>query len=37
LPGADAYYERCLSIPFFPAMTDADVERVAGALARVVG
>lgn len=27
-PRAEAYYERCLSIPMFPAMTDADVERV---------
>lgn len=36
LPGADAYYARCLSIPFFPAMNDADVERVAEALAKLV-
>lgn len=36
LPGADAYYARCLSIPLFPAMTDGDVERVAGALAKLV-
>ena len=35
LPGADAYYERCLSIPLFPAMRDDDVERVATALARL--
>ena len=35
LPGAEAYYERCLSIPLFPAMTDADVERVALALTRI--
>lgn len=32
LAGADAYYARCLSIPFFPAMDDADVRRVADAL-----
>jgi len=32
LPGAEAYYARCLSIPFFPSMTDADVERVVVAL-----
>jgi len=25
---AEAYYERCLSIPLYPAMTDEDVERV---------
>jgi len=29
LPGAEAYYGRCLSIPFFPRMTDDDVYRVA--------
>jgi len=29
LPGADSYYARCLSIPMFPAMTDADVHAVA--------
>jgi UDP-4-amino-4,6-dideoxy-N-acetyl-beta-L-altrosamine transaminase len=32
LPGAEAYYARCLSIPLFPAMTDSDVARVADAL-----
>ncbi len=37
LPGAERYYERCLSIPFFPAMTDDDVHRVAAALARLAG
>ncbi|MBX3548104.1 MAG: UDP-4-amino-4,6-dideoxy-N-acetyl-beta-L-altrosamine transaminase [Xanthobacteraceae bacterium] len=36
LPGADDYYARCLSIPLFPAMTDDDVGRVAGALAKLV-
>jgi UDP-4-amino-4,6-dideoxy-N-acetyl-beta-L-altrosamine transaminase len=36
LPGADAYYRRCLSIPLFPGMADADVERVAAACARIV-
>jgi dTDP-4-amino-4,6-dideoxygalactose transaminase len=36
LPGADAYYARCLSIPFYPAMADGDVARVAAALARIV-
>lgn len=35
LPGADAYYDRCLSIPLFPTMTDSDAERVVRALARV--
>jgi UDP-4-amino-4,6-dideoxy-N-acetyl-beta-L-altrosamine transaminase len=32
LPGADAYYARCLSLPFFPSMVDDDVRRVVGAL-----
>jgi dTDP-4-amino-4,6-dideoxygalactose transaminase len=36
LPGADAYYARCLSIPFYPSMTDADVGRVVDALAGLV-
>ncbi len=35
LPGASAYYARCLSIPFFPTMSDADVERVAAQLAEL--
>ncbi len=33
LPGAWAYYERCLSLPLFPAMADEDVDRVVDALA----
>ncbi|PWB59729.1 MAG: UDP-4-amino-4,6-dideoxy-N-acetyl-beta-L-altrosamine transaminase [Bradyrhizobiaceae bacterium] len=37
LPGAEAYYARCLSIPLFPAMTDEDVRHVADSLARLVG
>lgn len=32
LPGADAYYESCLSLPLFAAMTEDDVARVALAL-----
>jgi UDP-4-amino-4,6-dideoxy-N-acetyl-beta-L-altrosamine transaminase len=35
LPGAEAYYARCLSIPFFPSMSDGDVERVAAVITRV--
>nr|MBI9082617.1 UDP-4-amino-4,6-dideoxy-N-acetyl-beta-L-altrosamine transaminase [Desulfobacterales bacterium] len=27
-PNAEHYYNKCLSIPLFPAMTDEDVERV---------
>lgn len=37
LPGTSAYYARTLSLPLFPAMTDADVARVVEALARVLG
>jgi UDP-4-amino-4,6-dideoxy-N-acetyl-beta-L-altrosamine transaminase len=37
LPGAEAYYGRCLSIPIFPSMSDGDVERVVSALSRIVG
>lgn len=37
LPGADAHYTQTLSLPLFPAMADADVDRVAGALAETLG
>lgn len=37
LPGAEAYYARCLSLPFFPQMTEADVARVVGALVQAFG
>jgi UDP-4-amino-4,6-dideoxy-N-acetyl-beta-L-altrosamine transaminase len=37
LPGAEAYYARCLSIPIFPKMSDDDVRYVAGTLADIVG
>jgi dTDP-4-amino-4,6-dideoxygalactose transaminase len=36
LPNAQAYYEQALSIPIFPAMTDADVARVAAQVRRLV-
>jgi dTDP-4-amino-4,6-dideoxygalactose transaminase len=36
LPGADAYYASCLSLPMFPRMTDEDVDRVAAAVLEVV-
>ncbi|HEY1723574.1 MAG TPA: UDP-4-amino-4,6-dideoxy-N-acetyl-beta-L-altrosamine transaminase [Magnetospirillaceae bacterium] len=36
LPGADAYYARCLSLPLQPGMTDADVDRVVDALKTVI-
>ena len=35
-PAAEAYYERCLSLPLFPAMTDADVEQVIAAVRGLV-
>lgn len=37
LPGADAFYARCLSLPLFPAMSDDDVDRVVEALSEVLG
>ncbi len=37
LPGADAYYARCLSLPFFPAMTNEDVDRVVNMLKSILG
>lgn len=37
LPGAEAYYACCLSLPLFPAMTDADVDRVVDTLGEVLG
>jgi len=32
LPGSERYYERCLSMPLFASMLEADVERVIAAL-----
>ncbi|MCH9019169.1 MAG: UDP-4-amino-4,6-dideoxy-N-acetyl-beta-L-altrosamine transaminase [Proteobacteria bacterium] len=32
LPGAQTYYDRCLTLPLYPAMADSDVDRVAEAL-----
>ncbi|MCB1509489.1 MAG: UDP-4-amino-4,6-dideoxy-N-acetyl-beta-L-altrosamine transaminase [Hyphomicrobiaceae bacterium] len=36
LPGADAYYARALSIPLFPAMTEADVAHVVESIEAVL-
>ncbi len=36
LPGAEAWYERCLSLPLYPGMADSDVSRVAEALRAVL-
>jgi UDP-4-amino-4,6-dideoxy-N-acetyl-beta-L-altrosamine transaminase len=32
LPGAEAWYARCLSLPLYPGMADDDVQRVVDAL-----
>jgi UDP-4-amino-4,6-dideoxy-N-acetyl-beta-L-altrosamine transaminase len=37
LPGAEAWYARCLSLPLYPGMADGDVNRVAEALKAVLG
>ena len=36
MPGADAYYASCLSLPLFPALSDGDVERVVAALSELL-
>jgi len=36
LPGADAYYDKALSIPLYPDMTEQDADRVIGALRDLV-
>lgn len=36
LPGADAYYAKCLSLPLYPTITAQDVDRVVQALEEVV-
>ncbi len=35
-PGADLAWERALSIPIYPALTDAEVERIVGAMREVL-
>ncbi|HEX7943779.1 MAG TPA: DegT/DnrJ/EryC1/StrS family aminotransferase, partial [Phenylobacterium sp.] len=37
LPGAEAWYARCLSLPLYPGMADADVAVVVDALKDVLG
>jgi len=37
LPGANAWYERCLSLPLYPGMDEGDVDRVVEALREVLG
>ena len=36
LPGADAYFRRCLSLPLYAGLDDADQDRVIDALYRLV-
>jgi UDP-4-amino-4,6-dideoxy-N-acetyl-beta-L-altrosamine transaminase len=36
LPAAEAWYEREISIPLFPSLTDAEIERVCGAVVQAV-
>lgn len=36
LPEAQAYWEQALSLPMFPSMERADVERVVGELHRAL-
>jgi UDP-4-amino-4,6-dideoxy-N-acetyl-beta-L-altrosamine transaminase len=36
LPGAEAWYARCLSLPLYPGMEDGDVAKVADALREVL-
>ncbi len=36
LPGADAYYARCLSLPLFPDMDHDDLQRVVSALEKAL-
>jgi len=35
--GAEAWYDRCLSLPLFPGMEDGDPARVAQALGEALG
>jgi UDP-4-amino-4,6-dideoxy-N-acetyl-beta-L-altrosamine transaminase len=36
LPGADRYYQRCLSLPLFPTMRNQDVDRVVTTLRNII-
>ena len=35
-PAAESYYSRCLSLPFYPALTDSDVEHVIASVTQSV-
>jgi dTDP-4-amino-4,6-dideoxygalactose transaminase len=34
--GAESYYKGCLSLPFYPALTDDDVARVITSVTKAV-
>jgi dTDP-4-amino-4,6-dideoxygalactose transaminase len=36
LPETQAYYEQALSIPMYPGLSDADIERVASEIRRLI-
>lgn len=36
-PEAEAYYQKCLSIPLFPALTDIEIQKVIEAVKKVIG
>ncbi len=36
-PNAEAYYQRTLSLPLYPAMSDADVDTVIESVRAVIG
>lgn len=37
LPGAERWYQRCLSLPLYPAMSDDDADRVVAAMLKITG
>ena len=37
LPGARSWYGRCLTLPLYPTMTEADVDRVVKTLGDCLG
>jgi dTDP-4-amino-4,6-dideoxygalactose transaminase len=36
-PAAEQYYRGCLSLPFFPGLTDEEVEHVVATFTEVLG
>lgn len=36
-PNAEAYYDRCLSLPLFPIMTDRDIYSAVSAISKLIG